>query len=321
MKIIKYIVLISLIFNFSCADRNPLTGSDFDPTLGGNYTDIRGIISGTLLKSDSPFLVSADLTVDSTSVLNIEPGAKLFFRPDVKLTVYGRIDAIGTKEEPIRFTVFDLDTDWAGIHLLNPADYSTFQFCVIERVFLPEAGSEDNGALEILNGSASISNCIFQNNYAQFGGGLSLINANVIVMNNVFYRNRGAYYGGAILSENSTTKIINNTFYRNYSLLYGGGVVIDEPVNEEIQNNIFFENLTYLGDPRIEIISGDSSNVFEQYNFLAFGTMNPEFISGSNLRLSQTSPCRLSGNPDPSFNNFDGSRNDQGAYGGPDGDW
>ena len=50
MKIIKYIVLVSFIFNFSCADRNPLTGSDFDPTLGGNYTDLRGIISGTLLK-------------------------------------------------------------------------------------------------------------------------------------------------------------------------------------------------------------------------------------------------------------------------------
>ncbi len=75
------------------------------------------------------------------------------------------------------------------------------------------------------------------------------------------------------------------------------------------------------GDPRIAIISGDSSNIYEQYNFLALGTMDPLFISEVDFHLQQISPCIDSGNPLPEFNDQDGSRNDQGAYGGPNGDW
>jgi hypothetical protein len=322
MKKLYQIVLI-LIVAYACADRNPLT-DDFDPTLGGDYTELGGSFTGTLLKSDSPFLVSTDLIIESRSTIVIEPGTELFFRPEVKLIVHGRIDAIGTQAEPIRFTVFDLNTDWGGIHLLSPADYSTFEFCIIERVYLPEGSPLGDGAVEITNGSATIKNCTFQYNYAQNGGGLALDSSNVTIKNNIFYRNRSSYLGGAILSENSVTKIINNTFYRNYSWYYGGGLVINNPVSDEIQNNIFYANDSYLGDPsdpRIYLMNGDSSNVMEQYNFLAFGTMNPQFISETNLRLAPASPCINSGNPDPLFNDADSTRNDQGAYGGPDGNW
>ena len=102
---------------------------------------------------------------------------------------------------------------------------------------------------------------------------------------------------------------------------YGGGIVIIDPVNEEIQNNIFFDNRSYLGDPRIQIISGDSANVIEQYNFLAFDEMDPLFISPTDFHLSNESPCIDEGNPEPEYNDINGSRNDQGAYGGPYGNW
>ena len=45
------------------------------------------------------------------------------------------------------------------------------------------------------------------------------------------------------------------------------------------------------------------------------------FIDENNLKLQLSSPCIDNGNPDPAFNDVDGSRNDQGAYGGPNGDW
>ncbi len=49
--------------------------------------------------------------------------------------------------------------------------------------------------------------------------------------------------------------------------------------------------------------------------------MDPLFISEDDLHLFELSPCINSGNPSPEFNDPDGSRNDQGAYGGPGGDW
>ena len=46
---------------------------------------------------------------------------------------------------------------------------------------------------------------------------------------------------------------------------------------------------------------------------------DPLFGSGSDGHLTPGSPCIDAGNPDPQYNDVDGSRNDQGAYGGPAG--
>jgi hypothetical protein len=94
-----------------------------------------------------------------------------------------------------------------------------------------------------------------------------------------------------------------------------------DPIAVDIQNNIFFDNTSSYGDTRIELAAGDSSGFNQQYNFLPFGNQNPRFISNENLHLQDVSPCIDMGNPDPVFNDTDDSRNDQGAYGGPLGNW
>ncbi len=115
--------------------------------------------------------------------------------------------------------------------------------------------------------------------------------------------------------------MVNNTIYENTCFNYGGGIVLRDPLTTEIQNNIFFNNLSFTGDNRISIVAGDTSNVSKQYNYLAFGPMNPLFISNDNLHLSSDSPCINNGNPASEYNDVNGTRNDQGAYGGPLGDW
>ena len=49
--------------------------------------------------------------------------------------------------------------------------------------------------------------------------------------------------------------------------------------------------------------------------------LDPLFIGYNDYHLSPGSPCIDAGNPDPQYNDPDGSRNDMGAYGGPDGNW
>ncbi len=314
---LKIIILMFVIIE-GCADRT-LTEPGFDPGLGGIYTSIGGEVSGILLKNKSPYLVTNDISVSADSSLMIEAGTIFFFEENAGLYIYGGIKVSGTEDSQVLFRAFG--NGWEGIHSINPTDSLIFSFCVIRDVFLPSESSIKYGSIEAENANLIIRNCYFTNNYTQFGGALALLNTNSEITNNVFYQNESVVYGGAILSQSSSNKIINNTFRLNFCLNFGGGLVIIDPVNEEIQNNIFYENFSYLGDPRIEVVSGDTTNINEQFNFLAFGTMDPLFNSSTNFHLSVNSPCRNAGNPDTEFNDQDGSRNDQGAYGGPNGDW
>jgi len=320
-KIYLYILFFFVLILFSCREKSNLTGNGIDPTLGGDYTEIEGEQSGVLAKNKSPFYVSGNITISASDTLIIQQGIELFFKEKTSLIVNGVLIAEGTRSEPIRFTAFEFD--WEGIHIINPSGSTSLTFCVIEYIYLPRQTSAENGAVEIETANVKIRNCYFQENYVQNGGGIAITNSSVTLINNVFYKNAADNYGGAIFSQSSSNQIINNTFYKNTSFNYGGALVIDDPVDEDVQNNIFFNNISYYnqGDPRIAIISGDSSNIHEQYNFLAFGTMDPLFISEDDLHLFNLSPCINSGNPSTEFNDPDGSRNDQGAYGGPGGDW
>lgn len=313
------IIIILFLFIEGCADRSLFTEPGVDPGLGGTYTKISGELSDTLFKNNSPYLVTNNITVNSGSILLIEAGTQIFFKENTSFYIYGGLRALGNKENIIVFRAFE--EGWEGIHSSNPADSLVFMFCTIQDVYLPHESVLKFGAIETTNANVQIKNCYFYYNYTQYGGALALSNTNSEISNNIFYFNDSVVYGGAILSQNSSNKIINNTFYRNFCLNFGGGLVLIDPVSEDIQNNIFFDNFSYLGDPRIHLVSGDSTNVIEQYNFLAFGEMNPLFKFTNDFHLSENSPCKDSGNPAIEFNDTDNSRNDQGAYGGPGGDW
>jgi hypothetical protein len=312
------IAIIILVFLNSCADRSLFTDPT-DPGLGGVFTVIKGELSEPLLKNKSPYYVSEDISVTAGTTLNIEPGTLIFFKSDAGLFIYGGIRAIGNKDS--RIVLEGFGTAWNGIHSENPTDSLIFIFCDIKEAYLPIGSESKYGAVETSYANVIVKNCYFNYNYAQYGGGITLLYCNSEIINNIFYDNECLDYGGAILSQNSYNKIINNTFYKNYCLNFGGAITVVDPVYEEIQNNTFYDNFSYLGDSRIHLVSGDSTNIFEQFNYLDPDSLNPLFISETDFHLQVNSPCKDAGNPSPEFNDWDSSRNDQGTFGGPDGYW
>ncbi len=316
---ITLISLFFLLFIYACRENIDSGNNIIDPTLGGVYSEIEGDISGTLALNDAPFLVVNDITVSEHDTLKIDAGVNLFFAKDTKLKSAGVIIAEGTKQNPIIFTSFL--TGWLGISITNQTDTSKFNFCIVREVFQQNDDPLTNGAIAINNSNVVVENCVFNINSCIYGGGLFILNSGAVIKNNIFRNNDAEAYGGAMFLQNSNAVLINNTIYKNTCFNYGGGVVLWDPLTTEIQNNIFFNNISFTGDNRISIVTGDSSNINEQYNYLAFGFMNPMFISNDDLHLLSDSPCIDKGNPEPEYNDVNGTRNDQGAFGGRLGDW
>jgi hypothetical protein len=285
------------------------------------YTMIGGHLGSIMLSAvASPYLVRSNLIVDSTSTLVIDAGTQLYFEDSTEIIVYGRLLCQGSRYQSILLTSKNLS--WKGIQLLESSFTSTLSFVIVENVdvTIPDDTTR-NGAVEIEGVNAVVQNSIFRNNRSNNGGGLFIDHSQSVVTNNIFFNNYAAVFGGGIFSSFSSNKIVNNTFYQNSTDNYGGGLLLMTPVLDLVQNNIFFANTSRTGDAGIAVYETDSTHVNAEYNFLQLTGDNPDFVSQTDFHLLLVSPCINAGNPEPMYDDADGSRNDQGAYGGPLGGW
>ena len=122
-------------------------------------------------------------------------------------------------------------------------------------------------------------------------------------------------------SSGGGIKIINNTLVDNE----GDGIVLFGDCT--VMNNI----IVYNGESGIYYFKGTLSNSYNDvygnllgdWDACSPGTgaisKNPLFVDRkhNDFHLQSGSPCIDAGNPDPIYNDSDGSRNDMGAYGGP----
>jgi len=137
-----------------------------------------------------------------------------------------------------------------------------------------------------------------------------------IIRNNVVADNR---YPG-IIAHLGTPKIINNTIIGNET-----GISVDAD-GTVIKNNIVVDN-SYVGvagaNRSITIGYNDVWNNGTNYRDIMPGpgalSVNPRFVDAGqgDYHLQPDSRCINAGDPDPAYNDRDGSRNDMGAYGGP----
>lgn len=318
-KQIKKIILITFIF-FSfigCVEREYFDDTGAGPPISGLFKEIEGSISGTLTYKDSPYYVKDHIIVDSSHSLTIEPGVELYFDTGKTLVVKGQLNAAGERYARIYFLPYR--NSFEGIKILSADSEASFHFCYFRSMVSPEP--HYYGSFLIYGSDVVLRNCYFEKNQAVTGGAIGSLFSTVEVRNVIFNQNQSQNAGGAIAAQYSDMTIINNVFNGNKSSIPGAGVFIRESFRAEIQNNIFYKNTTGDSLSHLVYLSPDTTNYIQQYNYIATGNMNPYFILDNNFRLIFASPCRNAGNPAPEFNNVDGSRNDQGAYGGPFGNW
>ncbi len=285
------------------------------------YTQISGKISGELRSAKSPYRVMQDISVDSNSTLKINAGVELHFEENTRLIVKGELLVEGSNTQYVVFKSYDVSKTWRGIKIIDADKPAYINFSKIQNINQEVDTSFLSASISIMNSEAEFKHSFIENNSAIHGGAIGTYNSKLIFKNNIVSDNIAKVWGGAIMTELSEITVINNTFYQNYSGNNCGGILVYDPVKTELQNNIFYKNSCRLGDFNFQYLSTDSTDLIEQYNYLSFGTMDPKFVSETDFRLSQTSPCLNSGNPDSPYNDFDDSGNDQGAYGGTLGNW
>jgi predicted outer membrane repeat protein len=309
--------MIILFLLNGCVEREYFEDNSAGPTISGLFKEIQGSISGTLTYAESPYYVKDDIIIDSSTVLIIEPGVELYFDEGKSFIIKGKLKAIGQRYYRIYFLPYR--STWDGIKLLNTDSRADFQYCSFKKIYSDEVHLP--GSILVYESEVEFKNCYFENNHAFAGGAILTMFSILSAKNTIFNSNFSVNNGGAISAEYSDITLINNTFNENKSGITGGALMVEYPFRTEVQNNIFYKNSVNDNISHITYLSSDTTNYIEQYNYIATGNMNPYFISENNFKLIYASPCKHAGNPSSEFNNIDGTRNDQGAYGGPYGNW
>ncbi len=265
----------------------PLLFAAFSFNLLNAQTTIPGgVVSGTLTKANSPYLVQGNLLVANGTTLTIEAGVRMNFNGSYKLLVSGRLLAAGNAADSIFFTPVNTATGWQGIRFDNTVstnDSSAISFCSIQYVNVTSVnggGIFINNFSKITVSNSSISNCStrdgcgaaiyisgsnariignkFSFNHSIAGalcifGGSPLIDQNVITNNDnnfpPIFGDPGAdpdIWGGGISCNISDATISNNTISNNSSRLYGGGIACVQG-NVNISNNSITSNTAEMG--------------------------------------------------------------------------
>lgn len=209
--------------------------------------EVSGIIDQNTTWNVDTVKIVGDITVENNVNLNIDPGVYIESQGYYKLTVAGRINAVGLPNDSITFTVKDttgfwIDTTsvnggWHGIYIVGEdgsTDSSTFKYCKFHfgKNYDDYGGDINGGALYVYNhGFLHINHCLFSNNMV------------ICYTNGV-----DGPYGGAIYCEKVNKVLIDSSsFIKNRSFDFSGAIRIDENCyNTKITNNTFINNVGYF---------------------------------------------------------------------------
>ena len=312
-------------------------------------SSVSGNVAGIWRSEYGPYTITDDVTIPADGDLTIEPGVEIYTETDKQITVNGILVADGSEreDEPIIFTS---DTTWNGIKFSDTQAENLLKNCEISMVSGSAISIENDSYVDIIgnifteNSSASTGaaidvsssdnvfisqNIIANNTSTNLTGAIACIDASIEIANNIIVNNSGTY-GAFSLKNGSDALLVNNTIANNESTNPSPYLFFIFNAMPTIKNCIIIDTGTIFfapfGDPDVTYtcITGGfagEGNIDEDPMFIDPSAGNGSAYNGLTAvwGLLENSPCIDAGDPDPVYNDPDGTRNDMGAYGGPNG--
>lgn len=313
-------------------------------------TNVGGDVSGTWIRSGSPYIITDHLCIPSNKILTIQPGVQVRFDGRYEFRVQGTLYAIGKPDSMILFTRNRPTSESRGLGIImdgwlgddSRIDSSIIDYCIIEWGKADSSSGQlmgiwkYGGGIYCLYASPIITNSIFRNNYAIWGGAIACrFDGENRIHKGKIYRNliinNAASYGGGIYLSGSQFEVMNNTIIGNSADEAGGigSFTADQTTfSPLIKNNIIAD--TRSGSGILEWAGATMgfnnlwNNLPNDYLETSPGEgdvfADPQFIGGEpfDYHLQAGSPCIDAGDLESPMDR-DNTRIDIGCYPfGPD---
>lgn len=273
----------------------------------------------TFTQAASPHIIDTHIVINPGAALTVEPGCEIIVMNGGSLRVKGGIRMEGTEQEPIQVFVTPADSQFHIVIATSVDDNSVIR------------NTKFNGNTELAISRAfnvDITSCFFKSLYyfgisdcrdIRFSNNVCLFASDTI-------RNRfGCTNSRGVVANN----LFNFNYYENVSFAMG--------LDEEgiVCNNIFtggsesFPLTIYYSDRTtrmkynnfaMPVIFSDPAENWGDFELDSIDDYNNIYNTielGENYSVPKDSKCIDAGNPDPLFNDTDGTRSDIGIYGGP----
>jgi parallel beta-helix repeat protein len=223
-------VIVKKVLSFTLIGLWMVIGSAFATEIGP------GSVSGDWYALGNPYNINGDISVDSSTTLNIHEGVEVFFQGFYTLTVNGTLRAIGTESDSVLFTAADR---WGNIHFRYSTTGNIFSYCIVQH---------GDGVVIGWGSAATINHSTFRwNNSDYAGGGIALWEASNLTLEScLITENTSEQTAGGILVAEDSYLNMNNCTISNNSTAYRGGGIDFWMARGDISNCLFSGNETLL---------------------------------------------------------------------------
>lgn len=157
------------------------------------------ITTTTWTAANSPYRVTGTIIIPAGNTLSLEPGVDVLFDADVQFVVQGRLQAVGTETDSIRFLAGEASS-FGGIRLTGE-NSSVISYARISggfaRGYSDEIPNSNGGGILVATGThLELSHAVIRGNVAGFAGGGMLVGGGSVVATKCVFANNSAVAGG-----------------------------------------------------------------------------------------------------------------------------